>query len=47
MNVVYCDGHLKFLSENIDGAVYANLVTPQGQSIRGPLAQPPLGDEWQ
>lgn len=45
VNVVYCDGHLKFLSDRVDGAVYASLVTPQGHTIRGPLAQPPMPDE--
>jgi prepilin-type processing-associated H-X9-DG protein/prepilin-type N-terminal cleavage/methylation domain-containing protein len=44
VNVVFCDGHLRFLNENIDGALYAWLVTPQGDSIRGPLAQPPMDD---
>lgn len=45
VNVVYCDGHLKFLSDRVDGAVYASLVTPQGHTIHGPLAQPPMPDE--
>ncbi|HVA47292.1 MAG TPA: DUF1559 domain-containing protein [Pirellulales bacterium] len=45
VNVVFCDGHLRFLNENIDGAAYAWLVTPQGSTIRGPLAQPPREDQ--
>lgn len=44
VNVVFGDGHAKFLSEYIDGAVYAALVSPQGSEITGPLAQPVLRD---
>ncbi|KAA0134425.1 DUF1559 domain-containing protein [Gimesia chilikensis] len=35
VNVGYCDGHFEFLSENIDGKVYASLASPQGQSLSG------------
>lgn len=36
----YVDGHVKFLSENIDGRTYAALASPQGASLEGgPLAQ--------
>lgn len=36
----FCDGHIQFLSENIDGKVYAALVSPQGQALDGtPLEQ--------
>ncbi|MSR57926.1 MAG: DUF1559 domain-containing protein [Planctomycetaceae bacterium] len=37
--VVFGDGHVKFLSQNVAGAVYAALVSPQGGRITGPLAQ--------
>lgn len=40
VSVVYCDGHVRFLDQDVDGAVYACLVTPQGSTVRGPLAQP-------
>jgi prepilin-type processing-associated H-X9-DG protein len=40
VHVAYADGHVVFLSENIDGVVYAALVSPQGARIEGPLAQP-------
>jgi prepilin-type processing-associated H-X9-DG protein len=46
VNMMFCDGHLRFISDDIDGAVYAWLVTPQGSAIRGPLAQPPMDDQW-
>ena len=35
VNVGYCDGHIQFLSANIDGKVYAALASPQGQSLSG------------
>jgi hypothetical protein len=40
VHVVYCGGRVKFLSEDVDGLVYAALVSPRGSLIRGPLAQP-------
>lgn len=40
VNAGYCDGHFQFLSENIDGKVYAALMSPQGQALDGtPLEQ--------
>ncbi|MGH7140888.1 MAG: DUF1559 domain-containing protein [Pirellulales bacterium] len=44
VNVAYCDGHLSFLSQDVDGAVYASLMTPQGSLVSGPLSQPPMSD---
>jgi prepilin-type processing-associated H-X9-DG protein len=44
VHVVFVDGHVQFLSEEVAGAVYAALVSPQGASIRGPLAQVVLSD---
>lgn len=36
----YADGHVKFLSEQIDGAIYAALASPQGMMLEGtPLSQ--------
>lgn len=32
-NFVFADGHLKFVSVSIDGAVYAALFSPQGQKL--------------
>jgi prepilin-type processing-associated H-X9-DG protein len=43
-NVVFCDGHIIFLSEEVDGGVYAALVSPQGTLVRGPMAQPLVVD---
>lgn len=39
VNIVMCGGAARFLSEDVDGAVYAALVTPQGKRIKGPLAE--------
>jgi prepilin-type N-terminal cleavage/methylation domain-containing protein/prepilin-type processing-associated H-X9-DG protein len=44
VNVIMCDGHGTFLSETVDGAVYAALVSPQGMRILGPLQQQLIGD---
>ena len=33
VNMVFADGHLKFISQSIDGAVYAALFSPQGQRL--------------
>lgn len=48
VNFGFCDGRVQFVSQNIDGIVYASLVSPQGQSLDGtPLAQQPLsGGEY-
>jgi hypothetical protein len=40
VHVVYCGGRVKFLSEDVEGLVYASLISPRGSLIQGPLAQP-------
>lgn len=40
VNIGFCDGRVVFVSENIDGKVYAAQASPQGQALQGtPLAQ--------
>ena len=40
VNMAYADGHVKFLSEDVNGAVYAALASPQGLLLNGiPLQQ--------
>ncbi len=39
VNVAFLDGRVTFLNEQIDGGVYAALLSPQGSQITGPLAQ--------
>lgn len=46
VHVAFADGRVKFLSESIDGAVYAALASPQGSLISGPLRQQVVGSEW-
>ena len=36
VNVVMCDGSARFIAEDIDGEVWAKLVTPQGRSCLNP-----------
>jgi hypothetical protein len=43
-HVVFGDMRIHFLSEEVDGAVYASLMSPQGTLVRGPLAQPLVAD---
>ena len=40
VNMAYTDGHVSFLSETVDGIVYATLASPQGAQLGGPLKQP-------
>jgi prepilin-type N-terminal cleavage/methylation domain-containing protein/prepilin-type processing-associated H-X9-DG protein len=35
VNMAYVDGHVTFLAETIDGAVYAALASPQGLLLKG------------
>jgi prepilin-type N-terminal cleavage/methylation domain-containing protein/prepilin-type processing-associated H-X9-DG protein len=43
-NVVFADGRSHFLTEDVDGAVYASLISPCGVKIKGPLEQVPIVD---
>jgi prepilin-type processing-associated H-X9-DG protein len=40
----FADGRVQFVSELVNGAVYAALVSPQGTRIGGPLAQQIISD---
>lgn len=48
VNMAYVDGHVAFLSEGIDGGVYAALASPQGGQLDDtPIRQPiPSGDSF-
>lgn len=39
VHMAFADGHVMFLSESIDGAVYAALASPQGRLLEGTLLQ--------
>ncbi|MDB5340459.1 MAG: putative major pilin subunit [Planctomycetaceae bacterium] len=45
VNVAFCDGSVRFISENLDGRTYVALMTPAGSMIEGPLAQSPLATD--
>jgi prepilin-type N-terminal cleavage/methylation domain-containing protein/prepilin-type processing-associated H-X9-DG protein len=46
VHMSFADGHVKFLSETIDGAAYAALASPQGRLLEGtPLEQTIVGGE--
>ena len=44
VHFVFGDGHVKFISQSINGMAYARLLSPQGTRVRGPLAQAISGD---
>jgi prepilin-type processing-associated H-X9-DG protein len=53
VNVVFCDGHLKFVSENIDYYVYCLLMSTDGDHVREPGSDEvapgfakPINDSW-
>jgi len=43
VNVAFCDGRIRFVSEQLDGRVYAAWASPQGGRLHGtPLEQQPI-----
>ncbi|SIO62875.1 prepilin-type processing-associated H-X9-DG domain-containing protein [Singulisphaera sp. GP187] len=47
-NFVFCDGATRFLSDSIDGTVYAKMISPAGSQLPTPLLQGPLArDSWE
>ena len=42
VNVLFCDGSVKFISDNINGTAYAKLITPQGSKLPGNIRQLPV-----
>jgi prepilin-type processing-associated H-X9-DG protein len=53
VNMVFCDSHLKFVSDQIDYYVYAVLMSSNGQRVRKPGTQNvlpnfnrPIDDSW-
>lgn len=45
-NFVFCDGTVRFISETIDGTVYAKLITPAGGQLPGSLTQGPFAGDF-
>jgi len=44
-NFAFCDGHVTFLTNTIDGTVYSKLVTPAGSRLPTPYKQLPLSQD--
>ena len=42
VNVLFCDGAVKFISETIDGTVYSKIITPQGSKLPAAWRQLPV-----
>ena len=42
VNVLFCDGSAKFISDQIDGTVYSKLITPQGSRLPAKYRQFPV-----
>jgi len=42
VNVLFCDGSAKFISDTIDGTVYSKLITPSGSRLPAPYRQQPV-----
>jgi prepilin-type N-terminal cleavage/methylation domain-containing protein/prepilin-type processing-associated H-X9-DG protein len=42
VNVLFCDGSAKFISDTIDGTVYSKLITPQGSRLPATIKQNPV-----
>ena len=44
-NFAFCDGHVNFLTNTIDGTVYSKLVTPAGSKLGVPYKQLPVSQD--
>jgi prepilin-type N-terminal cleavage/methylation domain-containing protein/prepilin-type processing-associated H-X9-DG protein len=42
VNVLFCDGSAKFISDTVDGIVYSKLITPQGSRLPTAYRQLPV-----
>jgi prepilin-type processing-associated H-X9-DG protein len=45
VNVTFCDGHTRFISQDIQYSVYCLLMTPDGQNCNTPGVGPALDDQ--
>ena len=45
INVLFCDGSVRFLQDSIDGTVYSKLITPAGSKLSIAYRQLPLGSD--
>jgi len=45
INVLFCDGSVRFLQDSVDGTVYSKLITPAGARLPLTCRQFPLGSD--
>jgi len=45
VNVTFCDGHTRFISQDVQYSVYCLLMTPDGQNCNTPGYGPALDDQ--
>jgi prepilin-type N-terminal cleavage/methylation domain-containing protein/prepilin-type processing-associated H-X9-DG protein len=45
VNVLYCDGSVRFLPDTVDGTVYSKLITPSGSKLPPGYKQFPLSSD--
>jgi len=45
INVLFCDGSVRFINDTIDGTVYSKLITPAGSRLPLTCRQFPLGSD--
>jgi prepilin-type N-terminal cleavage/methylation domain-containing protein/prepilin-type processing-associated H-X9-DG protein len=45
INILLCDGSVHFLQANVDGTIWAKLITPQGQKLPYYCRQLPVGTD--
>ena len=45
VNVLFCDGGVRFISDTVDGTVWSKLITPGGSRLPGNMRQMPLGSD--
>jgi prepilin-type N-terminal cleavage/methylation domain-containing protein/prepilin-type processing-associated H-X9-DG protein len=46
INVLFCDGSAKFITDQIDGTVYSKLISPQGSRLPAVYRQLPGAGKW-
>jgi prepilin-type processing-associated H-X9-DG protein len=44
-NYAFCDGAVRFISNTIDGTVYAKIITPAGTKLPLPYKQLPVSQD--
>ncbi len=45
VNVLFCDGGVRFIQDTVDGTVYSKLITPAGSKLPQTYRQMPLGSD--